>query len=60
MKTMHEFPQADISPYEGSLKQRLNEIEDEKLNEYLTRRVITLTPEEILYVSKELNPIFSE
>ena len=42
------------------LKQRFNEIEDEKLNGYLKRRVITLTPEEILYVSKELNPIFSE
>ncbi len=42
------------------LKMRLNEIEDEKLNEYLKRRVITLTPEEILYVSRELNPIFKE
>ena len=42
------------------LKMRLNEIEDERLNEYLKRRVITLTPEEILYVSRELNPIFKE
>ena len=42
------------------LKMRLNEIEDERLNEYLKRREITLTPEEILYVSRELNPIFKE
>ena len=42
------------------LKMRLNEIKDERLNEYLKRRVITLTPEEILYVSRELNPIFKE
>lgn len=41
------------------LKKRLNEIESDEINEYLKRRVITLTPEEILYVSRELNPIFN-
>jgi 16S rRNA (adenine1518-N6/adenine1519-N6)-dimethyltransferase len=40
------------------LKKRLAEIESDEINGYLERRVITLTPEEILYVSKELNPIF--
>lgn len=43
-----------------TLKKRLNDIESDELNEYLSRRVITLTPEEILYISKELNPIFNE
>ncbi len=42
------------------LKKRLNEIESEKLNEYLSRRVVTLTPEEILEISLQLNPIFEE
>ncbi len=42
------------------LKKRLNDIESDELNEYLSQRVISLTPEEILYISKELNPIFSE
>ena len=42
------------------LKQRLNEIESEKINEYLSERVVTLTPEEILELSRELNPIFNE
>ena len=42
------------------LKQRLNGIESDELNEYLSRRVITLTPEEILHVSRELNWIFEE
>ena len=42
------------------LKQRLNEIESEEINEYLSERVVTLTPEEILELSKELNPIFNE
>ena len=40
------------------LKKRLNAIEDEILNDYLSKRVIVLTPEEILEVSKGLNPIF--
>lgn len=42
------------------LKKRLNAIEDEILNDYLSKRVIVLTPEEILEVSKGLNPIFEE
>ena len=42
------------------MKSRLNEINDDKLEEYLTKRVIVLTPEEILYISKELNPLFND
>ena len=42
------------------LKQKLNSIEDDELNEYLSKRVVALTPEEILKLSKELNPIFYE
>lgn len=42
------------------MKKRLNAIEDEKLIDYLAKRVIVLTPEEILFVSKELNPIFND
>ena len=42
------------------IKKRLNDISDEKLNDYLTKRVIVLSPEEILFISKELNPIFND
>ena len=42
------------------IKKRLNDIEDDKLNDYLTKRVIVLTPEEILFISKELNPLFND
>lgn len=42
------------------LKKRLNGIEDDELNEYLSKRVVDLTPEEILFLSKKLNPIFNE
>lgn len=42
------------------LKQKLNSIEDDELNEYLSKRVVALTPEEILKLSRELNPIFYE
>ena len=42
------------------LKRRLNDIDDEKLEEYLKKRVVVLSPEEILFISKELNPIFAE
>ena len=42
------------------LKKRLNEINDEKIEEYLKKRVVVLTPEEILFVSQKLNPIFEE
>lgn len=42
------------------LKKRLNTIDDEKINDYLKKRVIVLTPEEILEVSNRLNPLFKE
>ena len=42
------------------LKKRLNDIEDDELNDYLSKRVIVLKPEEILEMSKKLNPIFNE
>ena len=42
------------------LKKRLNGIEDDELNEYLSKRVVELTPEEILFLSEKLNPIFNE
>ena len=42
------------------LKKRLNTIDDERLVEYLKMRVVVLTPEEILYISKKLNLIFVE
>ena len=42
------------------LKKRLNRIEDDELNYYLSRRVIVLKPEEILEISKKLNPLFVE
>ena len=42
------------------IKKRLNDIENNKINDYLTKRVIALTPEEILFISKELNPIFND
>ena len=42
------------------LKKRLNSIEDDEINEYLSSRVIALTPEEILILSKNLNPVFNE
>ena len=42
------------------MKSRLNNINDDKIEEYLTKRVIVLTPEEILYISKELNHIFND
>jgi 16S rRNA (adenine1518-N6/adenine1519-N6)-dimethyltransferase len=42
------------------MKSRLNNINNDKLEEYLTKRVIVLTPEEILYISKELNHVFND
>ena len=41
------------------MKKRMNGIDSPKLEEYLTQRVITLSPEEILYVSKEVNSILN-
>ena len=42
------------------LKKRLNEIEDEKIQNYLKERVVVLSPKEILFISQKLNPIFKE
>ena len=42
------------------MKEKINAIEDEKLNEYLKKRVMVVSPEEILILSKELNRILSE
>ncbi len=42
------------------LKGRLNAIDDERLEEYLKMRVVMLSPEEILFISKRLNPLFKE
>jgi hypothetical protein len=42
------------------MKRRMNEIESEELEEYLTKRVVVLTPEEIFSISKQLNSILNE
>ena len=42
------------------MKEKINNIEFEEINEYLTKRVIAIAPEEILFLSKELNSILSE
>ncbi len=42
------------------LKKRLNGIEDEELIEYLKKRVVVLTPEEIMDISLKLHPLFKE
>ena len=42
------------------LKKRLNDIDNERMEEYLKRRVVVLSPEEILFISQKLNPIFVE
>ena len=42
------------------IKERMNLIEDDDVNEYLKKRVIAIEPEEILFLSKELNPILNE
>ena len=41
------------------IKEKINSIEDERLNEYLKLRVIAIEPEEILFLSKELNSILN-
>lgn len=38
-KSLHSFPQADISPYEGSLKQRLNECTSNRVLSFGNSRV---------------------
>ena len=42
------------------MKERMNNIESEELNEYLKKRVIAIEPEEILFLSKELNLVLNE
>ena len=42
------------------LKNRLNDIDDDELQDYLKKRVVVLEPEEILFISQKLNPIFKE
>ena len=42
------------------MKSKINSIENEYLNEYLKKRVIAINPEEILFLSKELNLILNE
>ena len=42
------------------LKKRLNGIEDEMIIDYLKKRVVVLTPEEILFISQNLYPLFRE
>lgn len=42
------------------MKEKINRIEDDELNEYLKKRVIAIKPEEILLLSKELNSILNE
>ncbi|MBR1611604.1 MAG: 16S rRNA (adenine(1518)-N(6)/adenine(1519)-N(6))-dimethyltransferase, partial [Methanobrevibacter sp.] len=46
--------------YKKELKNRLNSIEDDKINDYLSKRVVVMTPEEILELSEKLNPLFEE
>ena len=41
------------------MKNRINSIESDEIENYLKQRVITLTPEEILFLSKEINPIIN-
>ena len=42
------------------MKERINSIESDELNEYLKKRVIAIEPEEILFLSRELNSILNE
>ena len=41
------------------MKRRMNEIEDDEINDYLKKRVIVLNPEEILFLSKKINSILN-
>lgn len=42
------------------LKGRLNDIDDSELEDYLKMRVVMLEPEEILFISQKLSPLFEE
>ena len=41
------------------MKEKINSIESDELNEYLKKRVIELSADEILFLSKEINPILN-
>jgi len=42
------------------MKEKINNIESEEINEYLKKRIIAIEPEEILFLSKELNLTLNE
>ena len=42
------------------MKEKINGIESQKINDYLKKRVIAIEPEEILFLSKEMNLILNE
>ncbi|WP_299524698.1 16S rRNA (adenine(1518)-N(6)/adenine(1519)-N(6))-dimethyltransferase RsmA [uncultured Methanobrevibacter sp.] len=42
------------------IKNKLNSINQKKIEEYLSKRITTITPEEILYLSLKLNSILQE
>lgn len=42
------------------MKKKINSIESEKLEDYLKKRVIALSPEEILFLSKKIHSILTE
>lgn len=42
------------------IKEKINGIESDRLNDYLKQRVIAISPKEILFLSKELNLILNE
>lgn len=42
------------------MKKRMNDIESEEINDYLKKRVTVVSPEEILFLSKEINSILSD
>ena len=42
------------------MKKRMNEIESDELEEYLKKRVVVVSPEEILTLSKQLNSILND
>ena len=41
------------------IKEKINSIESDELNEYLKKRVIEITADEILFLSQEINPILN-
>ena len=42
------------------MKKRMNDIESEEINDYLKKRVTVVSPEEILFLSNEINSILSD